>query len=192
MVTYAPSKLVCYRNGQEILKSDVVKGDFSNWAPQHLLFGDEWGGGRRWAGTIEGVALYSRALTPDEARANYEQRKAMLLARKSAEKLEVQAKSVGRSKIPTLRQIQPYRQAIVVYEYEVEKLISGKYAPKEIRVAHWAMLDGKDLPITQAMAGTMTRLFLEPFKDNTQRESIYLSDTLEENFNLDLYFSVGR
>ena len=192
IVTYSPGKLTCYRNGQEVLKSDLVKGDFSNWTPQHLLFGDEWGGGRRWNGTLEGIALYSRALTSDEARTSYEQQKNMRMARKPVAQLEVQAKLVGRSKTPTLKEIQPYRQALVTYEYEVEKVLSGKYQPKKIRVAHWGLLDGKELPITQVKQGTSTRLLLEPFSENKQLESIYLSDTLEENFDLEPYFSVGR
>ena len=102
VVTYAPGKLICFRNGQEVFKSDALKGNFSNWMPHHLLFGDEWGGGRRWAGTLEGIALYARALSASEIRSDYEQYRAILQSRQPVPRVEVQAKLIGRSKIPTL------------------------------------------------------------------------------------------
>ena len=80
----------------------------------------------------------------------------------------------------------------MVYEYEVEKVLSGTYQPKKIRVAHWSMLDGKDLSITQSKQGASMRLMLEPFKDNKQLESIYLANTLEKNADLSLFFNVLR
>ena len=73
VVTYQPGVLTCYVDGEQTLKTNRVNGDFSNWTDQHLLFGDEYEDSRDWDGAISGVAIYSRALPPDEAKKSYEQ-----------------------------------------------------------------------------------------------------------------------
>jgi outer membrane protein assembly factor BamB len=71
IVTYSPGKLSVYLNGASVLQSDRVQGDFSNWAPMHLLFGDEWDGDRRWSGKLQGVAIHARVIGAQEAAARY-------------------------------------------------------------------------------------------------------------------------
>ena len=70
IATYRDGALTCYQDGQQVMTSSKVTGDFSNWSPCHLLFGDEWTGGRDWSGSLEGIAIYSRALSPEEAAMN--------------------------------------------------------------------------------------------------------------------------
>ena len=48
-------------------QSDSEKGNLSNWSPAKFLFGDEFGGGRDWSGTLQNVAIYNRALSAQEA-----------------------------------------------------------------------------------------------------------------------------
>ena len=50
VVTYRPGRLTGYVDGKEVYRGESVQGDFSNWSPQHLLFGDEFDGQRDWAG----------------------------------------------------------------------------------------------------------------------------------------------
>ena len=71
VVTYQSGVTTCYVNGTGILSSQRVKGDFSNWEPCHLLFGDEWSGERDWAGTLYAVTVYARALTPEQVAGNF-------------------------------------------------------------------------------------------------------------------------
>jgi len=66
VVTYRQGVTTCFVNGVVALTSRRVSGDFSNWEPCHLLFGDEWSGERNWAGSLAAVAIYSRALTSAE------------------------------------------------------------------------------------------------------------------------------
>ncbi len=75
VVTYVPGKVVCYLDGEQVLDTDRVRGDFSNWSPQHLLFGDEWSGGRDWAGRLHGISIESRAIDATEARRRFERTK---------------------------------------------------------------------------------------------------------------------
>ncbi len=62
VVSYRPGRLTCSLNGEKVLDTGRVQGDFSNWAAHHLILGDEWTGGRDWAGRLESVRLHSRAL----------------------------------------------------------------------------------------------------------------------------------
>jgi hypothetical protein len=102
----------------------------------------------------------------------------------------VEARLRQRSKTPTLAEISPYRQALVVFEYAVEKSAEGELPPGRIRVAHWAILDGKTLPITRAAEGQLLQLTLEPFDANPQLESLYLADTLTGAGDLPLFYDV--
>ena len=71
IVAYSPGKLSCYLNGKSVLQSERVRGDFSNWSPMHLLFGDEWDGNRRWSGKLQGLAIHARFIGAKEAAARH-------------------------------------------------------------------------------------------------------------------------
>ncbi len=66
LVSYFPGHLYCYVNGKEVFTSTDIQGDFSNWENYELLFGDEYNGGRSWAGQIKAVAIYNRFVGPEE------------------------------------------------------------------------------------------------------------------------------
>ncbi len=67
-VTYKQGMTRCYVNGTEVFASRKVTGNFSNWEAAHLLFGDEWSGGRDWTGTLADIAIFARALPPETIR----------------------------------------------------------------------------------------------------------------------------
>ncbi len=72
IVSYRDGELTAYRDGQRVKSSSAVRGDLSNWTPQHLLFGDEYQDSRFWHGLIERVAIHSRFISDDEARVRFE------------------------------------------------------------------------------------------------------------------------
>lgn len=190
VLTYASGQLIAYCNGKEILHTDQVLGDFSNWTPQHLLFGDEWNGERQWAGTLEGIAVYNRTLSPAEVVEHTDAYEKIRKSRKPAPRVQVEAVLSTTSKIPTLKEIRPYKNALALYEYRVEKVIAGKYDGKTIRVAHWVILNGQSLPAAGAKPGQKASLTLEPFEANPQLASQYLSDSLPENWSIKPYFDI--
>ena len=59
-----------------------------------------------------------------------------------------------------------------------------------VRVAHWALLSGRQLPIVEQDVGEEDRLTLEPFDRNPQVGNTYLSDTLELRLDLPVYLDV--
>ena len=90
---------------------------------------------------------------PEEVQAEAAAYRNIIATRKPVEQLEVEGKLLWASKIPTVKEIQPYTQGLAVFEYEVEKVLSGKYASKTVRVAHWVILDREWQRIAQSPKG---------------------------------------
>jgi hypothetical protein len=71
VVSYKSGLLTCHVDGREASSTKELTGDFAEWKPLHLILGDEWDGNRRWSGTLDGVAVLARAVSPAEAAARY-------------------------------------------------------------------------------------------------------------------------
>jgi len=71
IVSYSPGKFACFLNGKPVSPSAGFAGDFSNWEPMALIFGDEYRDPRDWAGTLRCIAVYSRTIDAAEAARKY-------------------------------------------------------------------------------------------------------------------------
>ena len=78
VVTYGDGLLNCFVNGKRVVEDLKLRGDFSNWGKHHLLLGDEYDGKRDWAGSVQRLGLYSRALDAVEIQERYESALAVL------------------------------------------------------------------------------------------------------------------
>lgn len=208
IVSYKPGELTCYLNGKRVIQTDALTGTLQ-WNRPPVQQGLNFGGIRPhnqpfwvvratlpafpvWRGTLEGVAMYSRALGAEEAAANFAAYDAIMKARTVAPRIKLRAKLAAKSDTPNAREIAPYRDALAVYEYDVEEILSGKYGPKKIRVAQWGLIDTRPAPVSAAAIGSTAVLVVEPFSDHPQLEAEMMSDTLEENYDLDLYADLAN
>ena len=189
-VTYTPGRLLAFLDGEKRVESNDLVGDFYHWRNGPLLFGADAKGRGDWAGVLEGIAVYDRVLEAEEIGEDYLRYRAKLDQRPAIPRRVVEARLRARSRIPTLEEISPYREALVVFEYEVVATPEGESLPGKIRVAHWAILDGKTLPITRTPEGQALRLTIEPFDANPQLESLYVADTLTNGGGLPLFYAV--
>mgnify|MGYP001578306938 CR=1 FL=1 len=153
--------------------------------PHHCSFAT------RWSGHLEGIAIYTRALGPQEVEQECAAFTEKIKARKPVPRIELQAKLRKKSKVPKYEEIAPYAQAVAFYEYEVERVLSGKCEAKKIRVAHYGMIDRKPLVIKDAEPGKSCTLALEPYEANPQLSSDYPSDELPPDPAAALYYDVG-
>lgn len=184
-VTYRPGEIVAYLNGSAVFRSGEVKGDFSNWSPHHLLFGDEWDGARDWGGTLEGVAIFSRALSAEEIGRDAAEYLRLIKSRPTAPRIAVDVELIGRSPLPTLDEIKPYRSALAVYKYRIAGAVPEALAgQKDVLVAHWALLDGHPEPIGNWQPGMKTRLLLEPVERNPQLQRFVTKDQFDGDDDL--------
>jgi hypothetical protein len=124
---------------------------------------------------VEGLALYDRLLGADEVAENARRYAAERARRTAVPRVQALATLQRCSRIPTLDEIAPYRQALAVCEYRVDRVVAGTLAGPTVRVARWVILDGATLTPPK---GASVPLTLEPFNANGQLESIYLSNDL--------------
>ena len=190
VVTYTPGQLHAFLNGEEVFSDNSLQKGFHHWRPAPLTFGANPDGKSPWPGRAEGLAIYIRVLEAEEVRENFQRYRDLLAARRPIESWRVRATQQRCSPVPTLAEIQPYREALTVCTYSVEEVIDGVDLDQRIRVALWSILDGEriDLSSLPRADEKPQELVLSRFGDNPQLESLYLSDTLAEDTALDLYY----
>jgi hypothetical protein len=199
IVSYLPGRLVAYLDGQKAFETNEVTGALKAWGCGDLCFGDNHNGGRHaWLGKIEGVAIYKRFLEADEVRRNYAAIMYRVKARKMLPQIEVEAKLLAASRIPELREIAPYRDALVINEFVVGKVVktsndwtfNGRIEPgQRVRVAQWGMVDGVKTHLTQAKVGQAYRLVLEVFTGHPEKvEETETSNSLPQDFEVPLLY----
>lgn len=91
---------------------------------------------------------------------------------------------------PTLQAIAPYRQALVVYAYEVEKVHSGTAPSKRILVQHWALRDGRTVVPTTRLGETV-RLALNPAESHPELQGERVIKDMTEGA-LPMYYAAPR
>lgn len=196
IVTCSGGQLACYRNGERVMERGGLGGTFANWRPGELVLGDELGKRRNWNGTLEYVALYARALPPEEIRLNADAWLAHAEKRRRPKRVELSARLVASSATPVHRRIAPHRQGLADYLYEVETVYGGQCESRRIVVAHWTMLDRRRLPFADAPLGTSYELELIRLRDHPHLASVPRFDDLarqvgDEVFDVPVYYDVG-
>ncbi|NQT20177.1 MAG: PKD domain-containing protein [Planctomycetes bacterium] len=192
VISVAPGRLACYLNGKEAMKTEKVKD--LEWTKDPYCAGVHFGGfilvpGRHtpWRGMVEGVALFSRAVSAEDAAQDFAAYTKIMGSRKTVPQIELRARLVAKSKIPRPADIVPYRSALVVNEYDVIMVRFGKYTEKKVRVAEWGLLDTQPTQVAKAEIGSLADITLEAYTDHPELDGQVLRNTLDENFDLTLY-----
>ncbi|MCX6992768.1 MAG: hypothetical protein NT011_06450 [Kiritimatiellaeota bacterium] len=148
------------------------------------FFPDVWIAGGRTAGLSVPTPPVATATAVAMATATVPEKN-----RQPPMRLVLTARPVEFSRIPLPAAIAPYRRALVVNRYDVDRVAEGRYAEKQIMVAHWAIRDGRVLP-TAARDKTKTyHLVLEPFDEHPELEGERLIMDSDE-FRLPLYYEI--
>ena len=185
-----PGKIICYRNGQKAAEQtgDICRDLNGNCSAGGAQLGVTPTNSKlRWKGGVEGVALYARYMEAVEVGENYAAYAKKLKARPAVPQVEVQAELLAITETPRPIEIAPYREALVVYEYVVEKVLKGTLKTGKIRVAFFGVLNGAIMPVARAKIGESSRLALEAFSDHPELEPITRRDTLPEDFEKKLW-----
>ena len=107
--------------------------------------------------------------------------------------IRLKVKLLAKSKIPTLSDIAPYREALVFYEYSVRKRVKGEFkGNQKLRVAHWAIYDNQPQAIGKAKVGSSHTLHLYPYQQFNELKNLYTSETLPLDPDIPLYHDVGQ
>lgn len=190
IVSYADGHLSCYLNGKAMLLEKSYQGDFSNWKPQHLIFGDEWDGERNWDGKLEGVAIFNRFFSDKEAAKHYELWQKKIEDRKTPETIVVDATLEKISITPEPASIAPYQRCLAEYVYKVNKIDKGTIKDDRIIVTHWVILDSKKNPVADKI-GEKCKLYLQRFDDHKELQGERLVSDIDE-FGLERFVDMKR
>ncbi|MCJ8330314.1 MAG: hypothetical protein HRT89_03665 [Lentisphaeria bacterium] len=192
IITYKSGTLICFKNGRTAKMINSLKGGFGSWKGTELVFGSSPGRKNNWDGLIEGVVVNSKFMTGKTALRNYKNFKSSISKRKKVPLLKISAKLLAKSAIQPYHEIKPYFQELAVFEYSVDKVNSGKYKGKKIRVLHWVMKEKKILPIAKLTIGKTVQLVLEPVDRNKQLTKDFLSNSLKDDDDAVLYYDIRR
>ena len=193
VVSYRPGELKCWLNGKPVQLSGEVKGTLS-WGRTDrkagVHFGAVWGAepaALPWRGKLEGVAIFSRAIDASQVARDYAEYAKRLAARKPIQQVTIRGTLAATSTVPKPRDIAPYHSALVVHEYDVAKVLAGTYAHKKVRIARWGLIHRKKTAVARAKVGERRDLVLEKFSDHPELDGELLSNTLPDDFDLELY-----
>ncbi len=189
IVSYRPGQLSCFINGEVTFARDDVQGDFGNWSSGPLVLGDE--GENGWAGALERVALYARPIEEDEAARKFASCSELIGGRTVPSRFVVDAVLKEASGIPLPGSILPYRRALVVNTYEIDKVLEGESPEKRLLAAHWAILDGKILDKAERSVGTVYRMTIEPFDERPELDGERLVMD-SDDFTLPMYYDLDE
>jgi hypothetical protein len=187
--TYSPGRLRTYLDGAPS-GSPPWSGDFFPWRARELTLGAESGTAGSFRGALSHLAVYARELTAAEVAADAARALGELARASRVEILDIDATLLARSRLPTLDEISPYRRALVAELWRIESG-AGARRGSELRVARWALLDGRPAAAAGLAIGARARLRLEPFDAQPQLASVVLSDTLPADTGARLWFDAG-
>lgn len=170
VATYRPGELTAYFSGRQVLRTDAVQGDFDNWEPSTLLFGNEATGDRPWHGALEGIAIHSRWMSAEEAARVHALYATQLEGRRDPPRAVVRATLLATVPTPAPADIHPYRRCLAEYTYRIEAVASGTCDADRVLIAHWVMLDAQPLPQTREIGKTYT-LAIEPWTAHPELKS---------------------
>ena len=171
-LSISAGEIRAFRDGSPQSVATSAAADPRSWTPVPLRFGDLPGGGSDWAGSIEGVAIYSRALGESEIAWQHDLYSSHLYRRKGTARYQLRGRLLRRSSTPDPGTLAPYRRALAVFVYQVDPADQPQLDAERILVAHWTILDGRRLPeLADRTTGTLYELEIEPFDDHRELSS---------------------
>ncbi len=188
-VSYKVNHLVCHLDGKVVYDNTTINKLFHWNAMRHLIFGQNKlrPDAQPWIGKIEGVAIYNRFVSHEEAAKAASLSMQQISSRETLVQIEIDGTLLKKSKSPRPIEIAPYRNALCVCEYKVQKVIEGIYPYSKIRIAHWGVYDGKETALMDFELNQTKRMKLDRFEDHPEKASEYLIDQLDPDHNLPLF-----
>ncbi|MEM7354174.1 MAG: LamG-like jellyroll fold domain-containing protein [Acidobacteriota bacterium] len=189
-LTHQPGRFIAYGDGERLVEREWP-GVLAHPANQRLVLGARSADtpkAERWRGTVEGLALYDRALSGAEILQQHQAQAARWRNRRPTPRLVVEAELVRQRPIP---RPDIYPQTLVVYDYRVSRVDVGAYDNDLLRVAHWGVLNGSiPTALRDRRSGRSYHLVLERFDEHPELQALRIVDD-GERFDLPLFHDPG-
>lgn len=180
------AKWTAYRDGRSI-RSGALAAPAPAWGTRQLVLGAAWSGADPWRGRMEGIAVFPRALTAEEAASEAAAMGALQAGRKPATAIRFRGTLVRQAKTAGLDEIRPYTRSMTVAKYKVDEVLAGEWKEPTIAVLHWTIMDSKRLPIADRKPGTAVELTVESLADHPQLESCR-RDEIEDEIDAEVFY----
>ena len=164
----------------------LASSGLSAWGPGSLSFGDPQPFGTPWSGSIDRVAMWSRALGDDEIRESAETALQWMETRTRVPAKKLKATLTATAAPPSPGPLPDDLLSVSVFE--VGQVLMGQVEGKRIGVATWSRLHGRDVPSTLPTPGQLGDLTLEAWDDHPELEAVPRA-TAPGAADLPLYFS---
>lgn len=200
VLTYGDGVLTTYVDGIRVGERVSLKCDLTAWRSGPLVIGgvSESSGApakpdsaagpvSTWSGTLEGLAIYSRLLSDEEAAENARRYGEMIQRRSVPPRYATHATLIEKAPNPNSDLWNDQPTALVVDRYRVDHVADGNLEAAEIDVARFARLNGLPLPDPQSSG----RLQIEPFGDHPELAGFLCVDPHEQQrHSVPLFFAV--
>jgi hypothetical protein len=136
-----------------------------------------------WQGMVDQLALHSRMLSPSEAISHADYAAPKVDAQRAVKTKKAVVRLVQTTRLPTLAEITPYREALVQHLYEILPKDEGDDEQSfpvgsRIAVAHWVWVNGDAAVASPAKVGEIYRLFVEPKEAHAEIKPLVLRSDL--------------
>ena len=162
------NRLSCWLDGQLAQDWELPNSGLAAWGPGQLSFGDPQPYGTPWSGTLDRVALWSRALGKDEARQAAEVAQAWMSTRTRPARIKLKATLAA---LPALPSLLP-QQMLAISVWDVQQVFMGQLEAKRIAIADWSRLQGQPVPSTLPAVGQAVDFYLESWDDHEELEQV--------------------
>lgn len=170
------------RRGRVRLPEMRAKGDL-RLGGDAKAFQSDWG-------TVGDLVILPGARSDEEIQERARIFRKKTEAREALPRSRVRAVQTDATPAPTLEEISPYLETMVVCEYRVLETLEGPEVPETLRVTHWALLDGKPVPLPEK--GREVVLTLEPRDRHAHLQRFNRVDTLPFTMEAADYMDVGH
>lgn len=168
LVSLRNNRLSCWLDGQMQKDFQLDSSGLAAWGPGRLIFGDPEPYGTPWSGSLERVAIWSRALGDDEIREASEVAAQWIEPRTRPLRHKIKAVLTAAPVLPG----DARGDLLGVSVWEVQQVFMGQVDAKRIAVAEWSRLRGQAVPSTLPAPGTAADLWLEPWEEHPELEAI--------------------
>lgn len=187
LISCGKEKWAAYRDGKPAGTGDMPSG-LAKWAARELTMGASWPRKDPWRGRMEAIAVFSRALTAEEAATQFTASAALRAGREPATTVRFKGTLVRQAKTSSLEEIRPYDRSLSFAEYKVDEVLEGKWDQPTIVVAHWMIMDAVRLPIADRKPGVKVELSVQPMEQHPQLESNRRDDIEDLDLEAELFY----
>ena len=184
LLKFDGSSISVFKNGQLTGQGNSKNWNYDSAEPKStkVVIGGEWTGKVYHLSIESSVRNFDAALERGKSNTKFK-----VLPKNS---IELKGLLVEKSAAPKIRQIGPYRRAMVYNCYKLDELSRKIIGSSYCAVAHWCILDNQYVSGVPKKVGQNYELLVEPFSDNPQIKRERQFNDLSR-FDLKLFYDVS-